>query len=447
MPKFIVQLLGIFILTASYCSQALTLPKALEEWQPWVLAKHPTLNCPFMFNDATRNCTWPSELHLEASNSGARFSMQVETFKDDWVALPGNTSFWPQNVNHNNRDIAVRDHNGTPEVYLTSGSHNLSGNIHWSELPRTLQVPAQTGIVQLNLNGKTVVAPAIEAGNQLWLSASTTKTAATHQDTFNVRVFRKIKDGIPLQVTTQLQLEVSGKERELQLGQLLLNGFVATEFNSTLPARIEKDGSLRIQVKPGSWELTLVSHSNTPVNDLTFTSTSELWPLQEIWAFEAQRNLRSVQISGVQTIDPQQTQLPEDWKQLPAYLVTPETHFKMEELQRGESKDAANELQLRKEAWLRFDGKEFIFSDDISGTFHKTRIETISPYTLTSALIDENPQLITHLANSPHAGIEVRGHELNVTGISQLPRSLSVPISGWSESFNSVATDLHLPPG
>lgn len=447
MPKLIAHLLAIFLVATMNMAIAIELPKALEDWKPWVLEKHPTLTCPFLFNDALRACSWPSELHITASTTGAKFLMHAQTYKDEWVALPGNAGFWPQNVNDNNNKIAVRDNGSIPEVYLTAGLHQLSGDLSWSELPRTLQIPQQIGLVQLNLNGKIVVSPAIEAGNQLWLSASEVQTAATHQDTFNIRVFRKINDSIPLQLTTQLHIDVSGKERELQLGQLLLAGFIPSEFKSALPARIEKDGSLRIQVKPGSWELTLVSHSMAPLNDLTFKTTSELWPQQEIWVFEAQRQLRSVQISGVQTVDPQQTQLPEDWKHLPAYLVTPETHFKIEELQRGESKDTSNDLKLNKDAWLRFNGEEFILRDQLSGTVHNTRLETISPYELTNASIDGKPQLITHLAKSKNAGIEVRTQAVNITGISHLPRSLTLPISGWNENFNAVSTDLHLPPG
>ncbi len=447
MPAIISRLLGIFLITLTLSSLAIEIPKSLEEWKPWVLEKHPDLNCPFMFSDATRACTWPSELHVNASASGAKFTLHVETFKNDWVGLPGNMSLWPQNINDNNTKAVVRDNANIPEIYLTIGNHEISGEIRWTELPRTLQIPEQTGIVHLILNGKSMLTPAIENGNQLLLSASETQTAATHQDAFNMRVFRKMSDTIPLQVITQLQMEVSGKERELRLGQLLLTGFTATEFKSALPARIEKDGSLRIQVKPGSWELTLVSHTTTPLKDLTFKSTSDLWPQQEIWVFEAQRQLRSVQVSGVQTVDPQQTQLPEEWKQFPAYLVTPETLFKIEELQRGVNKDAANELTLDKEMWLSFNGKEFIMQDELSGTIHNTRLETISPYELTTASIAEKPQLVTHLAGSKNAGIEIRTHYVNLLGVSHLPRNLTVPVSGWSEEFNSVSTNLYLPPG
>lgn len=447
MSQIIARLFGILVILSSINCLAVEIPKSLEEWKPWVLEKHPDLNCPFLYNDATRACTWPSELHVDANASGARFTQRIEAYKSDWVALPGNTGFWPQNLSDKNNSIAVRDNNHVPEVYLTVGTHEISGEIRWSEMPRTLQIPTQTGIVQLNLNGKMVASPAIENNNQLWLAASEKQAAATHQDTFNLRVFRKIEDSIPLSLTTQLQLEVSGKERELKLGQLLLSGFTATDFTSPLPARIEKDGSLRIQVKPGTWELTLTSISAAPLKDLTFKNTTTLWPEEEIWVFAAQPQLRSVQISGAQTIDPQQTELPEDWKSLPAYLMTPQTHFKIEELQRGENKDFGKNLQLNRNAWLSFTGTHFIVKDRISGYTTASRLETITPFELTSAQIAGEPQLVTHLANSKNSGVEIRTRDINLEGTSQLPRSLSIPVTGWNEEFNSVSTRLFLPPG
>jgi hypothetical protein len=447
MANTIARLLGIITLLTIHLCGAIEIPKSLEEWKPWVLEKHPTLTCPFIFNSANRSCIWASELQVDANHKGAAFLQSVEVFKQDWVTLPGNTYFWPQNVNDNGNKIAVRDNNGTPEVFLSLGIHTLSGNIIWNELPRTLQVPQQTGLVQLTLNGKLITNPSVENANQLWLSASNTQTTTTHQDSFNLRVFRKICDDIPLRITTLLQIDVSGKERELELGQLLQSEFTATELNSVLPARIEKNGNLRIQVKPGSWELTLISQSQTPLNELTFKSTSEWWPQQEVWVFEPQPHLRGVQISGVQTIDPQQTQLPDDWKQLPAYLVTPETPFKMEELQRGERKDTPNKLELKRKAWLRFDGSEFVTHDDISGKLHKTRLETLSPLELTHASIDGETQLITQLAKNQNTGIELRTRNIKVTGISHLPRKLNLGVSGWNEDFNLVSTELYLPPG
>ncbi|RYY76303.1 MAG: hypothetical protein EOO52_01960 [Gammaproteobacteria bacterium] len=426
---------------------AVDIPKSLEEWKPWVLEKHADLNCPFMFNNSSRACVWPSELKIEATATGASFLQRVEVYKSDWITLPGNGGLWPQNVNDRNTKIAVREKNNSPEIYLTPGSHEISGEIRWAEMPRTLPIPETTGVIQLTLNGKPVSSPAVEAGDQLWLAASETQSTTAHQDSFDVRVFRKINDTIPMRMTTHLQMDVSGKERELQLGQLILNGFNLIEFTSALPARIEKDGSLRLQVKPGSWEIVAVSQSNLPINNLFFKTTSALWPNEEVWVFSAERQLRSVQISGAQTIDPQQTQLPEDWKSLPAYLVTSETQFKIEELQRGETKNAGNKLELNRSAWLSFDGQQFITNDRITGTTQSSRLQTIQPFELTAAEISGQPQLITQSPDSKNTGVEIRSRNISISGISHLPRELSLPVTGWNEEFNSVTTELNLPPG
>ncbi len=447
MPKLIAHLFGILTLLISTYSLAVEIPKSLEEWKPWVLEKHPELKCPFLFNSANRTCNWYSDLSIDATNKGAKFTQRIDVYKSDWVEIPGKTNLWPQHVSDNQSTITTRDRNGIPEVYLTTGSHQITGELNWEEIPRTLSIPEKIGVVHLTLNGKVVSNPSLEADGDLWLANNQTKNQTAHQDALNVRVFRKIDDDIPLKMTTQIQLDVSGKEREIQLGQLLLDGFTPLEFESQLPARIEKDGSIRIQLKSGSWEITLVSQSITNSRTLNFKTTNELWPQEEIWTFAAQRQLRSVQISGAQTVDPQQTQLPDDWKSLPAYLVTPKTQFTLEELYRGENKDAANDIKLNRSAWLSFDGKRFIFKDELSGEIHASRIEVIKPVELTNVKINGESQLITQLDKSQNAGVEIRSRDLELNAVSQVDRNLSIPVTGWNQEINNVETSLFLPPG
>jgi len=447
MSKLIVRLVGILAAFASFNCLAVEIPKSLEEWKPWVLEKHPELNCPFIFNNGNRSCEWYSSLNIDVNDKGAKFTQRMEIYKSNWISLPGNNGLWPHTITDNQTTLATRDHNGIPEIYLTPGVHQINGNLSWTEMPRTITIPKQTGLVQLTLNGKSVSNPAIESGDQLWLANNQPKNAAAHQDALNLRVFRKIEDTIPLRMTTQMQLAVSGKEREIQLGQLLLDGFVVMEFDSNLPAHIEKDGSLRIQLKPGNWKITVTSQSVTNNKNFSYKATNELWPQEEIWVFEAQRQLRSVQISGAQSVDPQQTQLPDDWKNLPAYLVTPETHLTLEELYRGENKDIANELKLQRSAWLSFDGTRFIFNDQLNGEIYNSRIETVKPVELTSATIDDEAQVITQLDKNGNAGVEIRSRDLSLQAVSKLDRSLTIPVTGWNQDINEAQTRLYLQPG
>lgn len=447
MLKPVARLGGILLAALSIHSLAIDIPKPLEEWKPWVLEKHQDLNCPVAHNNNQRSCIWPTTLRIDAKQTGANFSFHLEVYKSDWVSLPGDASFWPQHLLDNNIPIAVRDQDDNPEVFLTAGSHELSGDISWEDMPRSLTIPEETGLIDLSVNGHKINNPERQDTNKLWLAASEKTNAAAHQDSLNVKVFRRVGDGIPLMLTTEIALDVSGKEREITLGQLLLDGFTPISFSSELPARLEKDGSLRIQVKPGSWSVTLESQITAPAKQLHYSQTSPQWPDQEIWVFAAAPSLRSVQISGAQAIDPQQSQLPDDWKNLPAYLVTPGTQFTLEELRRGEARELGNELRLERTSWLAFDGSHFINRDEITGSTHEYRLETRAPLELTSATIDGKPQLITHLANSSNSGLEIRSRNIDLTGISQWVRSLQLPVSGWNLEFKRVSTSLYLPPG
>lgn len=452
MPHTLVRaLVSIFLLVGSHL-QAAEIPPVLQDWQDWVLKKHPEIHCPFLYNDAQRSCIWPSELRIDANMQGAKFTQTVETFVDSWIRLPGGTGFWPENLRDTSNSLTqdklvIRERTGIPEIFLSPGRYELQGDIRWTSIPRTLSIPPASGIIKLQLNGTAVSSPSLESDSQLWLTAAQNSQEAQQQDSLQVRVFRKLDDGIPLRISTRLQLDVSGKERELQLGQLLLDGFTPIMFNSSLPARLEADGKLRVQVKPGSWEIELHMQSTQPLTHLRYKALDEHWPQQEIWVVASQQALRSLQISGVPSIDPSQTQLPADWRELPAYLVTPETSMHLEELQRGAG-DSSNQLMLDKEIWLDFDGSGFTLRDEISGQLREGwRMETLPPYELQSAALGDIPQLVTRLADNANTGVEIRTRELNLTGISRLLRSTSIPVSGWSVDFAEVDAQLHLPPG
>src|SRR5690606_31521018 len=113
----------------------------------------------------------------------------------------------------------------------------------------------------------------------------------------------------------------SGAPREIVTGEILLQDFVPLMLKSALPARIEDNKNLRIQVKPGHWEIELTARHIGPLNSLAYHATSELWPSTELWAFVANRALRTVQVEGAEAVDPRQTNLPPEWAEYPAYRV------------------------------------------------------------------------------------------------------------------------------
>lgn len=376
--------------------------------------------------------------------------MQVDVFAEQWVTLPGGAGMWPTNVSKadSNDFVAVVRRDSGPAVFLPEGRHRLTGQWTWSQLPRELPVPESFGLLQLTLNGAVITQPVLSRVGVLWLSAEQNAAKETERDSLSVKVFRKVTDSRPLLVETLVQLNVSGKEREVHMGPMLLDGFVPRSLRSELPARIEPDGSLRVQVKPGRWDIHATAHHQQPLTELNFQPMGEVWPQQEIWAFAAEPELRTVQIQGVPAIDASQTQLPEYWQNLPVYLLTPAETMVIDVLHRGDPNPAANQLALQKELWLAFDGSGYTVKDTISGVMHQNwRLEATESYHLGRVALNGEPQLLTRLNDNGNVGFEVRQRHLDVTAVSRTEAEAELPVSGWQSDFERVSMTLHLPPG
>ncbi len=426
-------------------SWALELPSLLGDWQAWVLADEAQQFCPRALSDERKECVWPGELTLSASDKGAEFKLAVDVFAPDWVDLPGGPGYWPQEVKNDGNWIPLRTSGERPQVYLPKGRHLLSGRFSWSSLPRILAVPQALGIVHLSLNGKSVEQPSLEAAGSLWLAEQAAGEEA-QSDSLSLKVFRKLTDGIPVVLTSRLELEVSGAEREVVLGPWLLEGFTPRAFISDLPAKLEANGQLRVQIKPGQWTINLLAHSLTPNPTLTLPQGSEGWPAQEVWSFEAAPHLRSVQISGGASLDPSQTTMPEEWRALPAYLLESGQGLTLAELFRGNPNPPKDELTLQRNVWLDFSGEGLTFSDAVTGTIKQSaRLDLAKPFELLKADVNNKPQVVTQVAPDS-AGVELREQSLRLEGQGRLPKASELPVSAWAAEMASVSWNLALPP-
>ena len=422
-------------------------PEPLKPWVPWVLYGSEQLACPSSYQQAeTRGCVWPSLLELQTDARGVSFRFEVQVYGvPAIVELPGSTEAWPQDLRDGNVPLAVVLREQRPTVQLSAGRHPLTGRIGWAEMPQDLLLPKAVGSLRVTLDG-AAVHRIPDAEGRLWLRQPVSSAPAG--DAVSLRVARQVDDQIPLRVVTHYELSVAGRPRELRLAAALLPGFVAEAIATGLPARLNDDGSLSLQLRAGEWAIDLTGRAMTPLKALTLPA-SEGAP-EETWSFVAHNELRLLNIEGVPQIDPKQVALPEAWRAFPAYRLKPGDTMKLTETRRGNPDPGPDKLTIAREIWLDFDGGGYTMRDAIGGQLSRSwRLDVAGPALLGRAAIDGTDQPITRIgAETDPAGIEVRHGRAAISADSRIEaptRHLSA--TGWRTDFESAQASLNLPPG
>ena len=421
------------------------LPEPLRPWVPWVVERHPDLPCPLVAGE--RLCAWPGRLALDLDDRGGRFTLEAVADRDLDLPLPGGPALWPRALTDNGRSALARRLADTPAVAITAGRHRLTGEFRWSRLPETLPVPPAIALIDLRVRGSAVDRPRREAGGLLWLAGA---RAEGEEDRLDLGVQRLLADGVPVVLTTRLTLEVAGRPRELALAGPLPAGFVPVQLESDLPARVtegERDEHLLLQLRPGTWTITLTARSEGPVSEVAAGERLPPWPDEEHWAFRAAPEVRTVRLAGAEAVDPARTPLPEEWRSLPAFRLAAGDALTLETLSRGAA-ERPDEIAIERTWWLALDGRGFTVLDRLTGELREGgRLEALPPAELGRVTLDGLPQVITLDPADAGAGVEVRSAALELTAELVYPRRGALPAAGWNRDAHSLSAELQLPPG
>ena len=434
---------------------AAPIPPELRSWTEWVLDG--VQRCPALYDHADQTrCAWPARLELALGDKGGTFTQTWHVDATTAVPLPGNAKRWPLDVTVDGKPGVVVTMSALPHISLVAGEHTVRGAFAWDSLPESLAVPKETGLLSLTLRGAAVAAPNRDAQGTVWFQKSA--TTADEGDSLGVVVHRKVTDDIPLQLMTRIELHVSGKSREELLGKALPPDFVPMSLVTPLPARVEPDGRVRVQVRPGVFTLELLARAKGPVTKLTRPAPDGPWKEgDEVWVFEAKNDYRVVSVEGVTSIDPQQTTLPDAWKRLPAYPMPIGATMCFVESRRGDADPPPDQLTLARTLWLDFDGGGYTVQDVLTGSLNRESRLTMAPPTqLGRVAINGKDQFITTVLSKVNAGsetrdtgVEVRQGQLSVTADSRVVGQDvgDLPAVGWAHDFHQVSGTLHLPPG
>ena len=435
-----------------------SIPPALRDWRPWVTKDLDYRACPFLANSAPAApgdfvCAWPGRLTLSSNADGAAFSVHWRVEAPSWVPLPGDEEHWPQQVSINGQRQPVLLQGGLPRLWLVAGSYEVTGRIPWREQPQTLALPQSIGLIALNVDGKTVT-PVRRDGNAITLGR--VAASAPEADSLDLRVYRKLADGVPAFLSTRLVISVSGQAREEVVGPVLPEGFVPVALSSAWPARMDNDGRLHVQVQPGRDTLVLEGRATAALIAATAHLPAGPWPKQEIWSYEAAPRLRVTAASGAVQVDPRQAEVPADWQALPAFALGDGAKLTIDERSRGLAPDEASRLSLQREAWFDFDGDGWFARDRLTGRIAQGwRFDTAAPFALEQATAQNSrrgagqgePLLITRGAKPDSTGVEWRTPNVDLAARVRISVAAAMPVSGWDQTFDNVQATLHFPFG
>jgi len=436
-------------------------PPDLWAWVPWVLHPQDQRACPLDSGSpdgsgrapaGTRLCAWPGRLELDLGAHGGSFTQHWQVYADAWVSLPGDTETWLQGLQDGGQPLAVVLRDGGPAVKLPPGAHLLSGQFQWPAPPDGLSLPAETGLLSLVLHGAPVPFPRLDRGGRLWLGDPVVGEGQDG-DRLTVQVFRRIDDDLPLQVTTRLELDIAGRARQVMIGPVLLPGTIPLRVQSPLPSRLDPDGALRVQARPGHWVLEVEAQVGGAVTALTRGTPPTPWPTLEVWSFAARPDLRQVEVLGPAPADPRQAGVPADWSDLPTWRLAVGESLTLVERRRGNPDPGPDRLTLERDLWLDLDDGAFSVRDRISGQLTRSwRLTAAAPLELGRVQVDGEPRLITRLTPTDPPGVEVRRGRLELVADSRItadahgnPRT--IPAAGWGLEFTGSRARLWLPPG
>jgi hypothetical protein len=425
-------------------------PKELEGWQSWVQDGLEFRHCPFFANtdgstESNRVCAWPGRLALELNQSGGKFSQTWVSFTEGWVPLPGNLEYWPRAVTVNGVTAAVVARDDVPQIRVSEGSFAIAGSFAWVKRPESLPIPAQTGLVSLTLDGQKIE-QADRPDNAVWLGK---RRDAEVPQQLDIQVYRLLTDGIPEILNTRLSLQVAGDAREETLPAILPRGFEPISLDSELPAHLDADGRLHVQLRAGSWTISVVARAAADLGKITIADAQGVWPKQEIWSYAADDRLRVAALEGGEGIDPAQANVPEEWRQYPSYRMSSGGVVQIDERSRGMSPQEVNHLSLRRALYLDFARRGFTVIDRISGQMRTGwRLDMRAPYRLLRAASGADDLLVTESGDGALTGVELRSPQVNLSTAARIavPRGV-LPASGWNERFDHVSGVLDLPPG
>ncbi len=437
------------LFSAQAAEPARSLPQALKDWVEWATWDDLPKSVPAAYDQpAVRLPLWPSVCVVKAGATGAEFSVEVTACDEVLLTLPGTKDIWPVKVKMGGIPVPVVEHELLPCVRLMPGTHRIEGVLPWMQMPESLLVPENYGVISLWLEGKLVEFPSRDASGRVWLKRRVSAGVTDNtQDNVSSQTWRLLEDGNPTWLRTQVELSVSGKPREESLGSLIPEGWQVSAVRGPLPVVVDAQGVATVRVRPGRFKIEVDAFRTDSWASFSFAPGVRPGGGTELVAVKPAPDFRVIEVPGLPTVDGSQVQFPEAWKQWPIYAWETGTAFAIVEKLRGMGIESNGDIQINRVLWLDEDGRSLTWRDTLSGNLQKFwRLDCSPQNRLGSVRMDGEPQLVTLNPVTGAPGFEVRTRTLSVEAVGRADSS-AIAASGWQVGADGLQMVFHLPPG
>ena len=355
---------------------------------------------------------------------------------------------WPLKVASGGTPVPVCERDGRPCVELPPGSHELTGEFLWDELPERIAVPGAIGLLSLEVAGQPVAIPDWDEQGQVWLHRA--RAAETAENALTTQVFRLIEDGVPLWLNTEIELTAAGKSREEQLNWVLPEGWRLATVDSPLPVAIDERGVMKVQVAPENGRSASARFAPTTRGRSVMRPTHKPIVSQELMGLRTDPSFRLSQLEGLEAIDATQTAYPDAWRDAHVYRWDTSKPLQLSEKLRGIDLQHPEGLKIDRVLWLdvQADSPLVTYRDHIQGSQQRLwRLDAAAGQELGRVRIGGEGQLITTNPQTKAQGVEMRTCNLDLEAIGQAPLTTELPATGWQADADVLRVTLTLPPG
>lgn len=314
-------------------------PQELQKWNSWVNKDNYTKDCIDSF------CVFIPKLTVK-KNQGYNFIFEGSSLSNStYIPLPSSDSVWPLSVTVNGHKAIIVNHQEKPFVQIDKGDFNISVQYNNTIFDKSSSFNLPFNVVSFdNTTGQNI------SLKDSSLSLNDISKNDEQSSFTEIKVFRKFVDTVPYQLQTNIDINYSGKIKELDLGKVLPEDFKLTQINSDLKI-VYKNNHYYATVTSGTHFINFNSFANKEINSFSVKGLI-LNVDNEIWSVQKNNNIRNIDITSANIIDPKQVNVPAEWKNLPAYMVVDK--FDIVSTQQGISLNADLKLNASRQTIFGF---------------------------------------------------------------------------------------------